>query len=60
MYLLILLCTITMLEIAINMLELETVCVCVCVSELMGKDFIYTRVLFSCVLVDLTLYHLYA
>ena len=44
-----------MLELAIYMLELRTVCV----SELMGEDFIYTRVLFSCVLVDLTLYHLY-
>ena len=55
MYLLILLCTIYMLEVATNMLELE-----MGMAELMGKDFIYTRVLFSCVFVDLTLYHLYA
>ena len=47
MYLLIILCTTNMLKVAIHMLALETVCVCVCVcacvSELMGKDSIYTR-----------------
>ena len=58
MYLLILLCTMNMLEVAIHRLELETVCVCV--SELMEKDFIYTKVFFRCVLVDLILYHLSA